>query len=86
MRLIGNNFDLYGIDPSAKKFKKYYNGIKLIPNFFSKKNVIKSIKNPDIKFDLISSFAIFYDVENPNSFCEDIHSLLIDDGIWICEF
>ena len=86
LRLIGNNFDLYGIDPSAKKFKKYYNGIKLIPNFFSKKNVIKSIKNPDIKFDLISSFAIFYDVENPNSFCEDIHSLLNDDGIWICEF
>ena len=86
LRLIGNNFDLYGIDPSAKKFKKYYKGIKLIPNFFSKKNVIKSIKNPDIKFDLISSFAIFYDVENPNSFCEDIHSLLNDDGIWICEF
>ena len=60
--------------------------MKLIPNFFSKKNVYKSIKKKNIKFDLISSFAIFYDVATPNLFCKDIHSLLNDDGIWICEF
>ena len=58
----------------------------LIPNFFSEKNIIKKNRNKRIKFDLISSFAIFYDVGNPGSFCKDIESLLDDDGIWICEF
>ena len=35
---------------------------------------------------MITSFAIFYDVEKPNSFCKDIESLLSDKGIWILEF
>ena len=28
------------------------------------------------KFDVITSFAMFYDVENPNKFCKDIFNLL----------
>ena len=86
LKLLKKNFNLYGVDPSAKKFKKEYKGMKLIPEFFSKKNIFKHTKNKNIKFDLISSFAIFYDVEDPNSFCKDIEMLLNDDGIWICEF
>ena len=86
LKLLGKNFNLYGIDPSAKKFNKEYKGMKLITDFFSKKNIIKKIKNTNVKFDLISSFAIFYDVEDPNSFCKDIESLLDENGLWICEF
>ena len=86
LKLLKKNLNLYGIDPSAKKFKKEYKGMKLIPEFFSKKNIFKHTKNKNIKFDLISSFAIFYDVEDPNSFCKDVEMLLNDDGIWICEF
>ncbi len=86
LKLLGNKYNLYGIDPSAKKFKKEYKGMKLITDFFSKKNVIKNIKNKNIKFNLISSFAIFYDVEDPNSFCKDIEILLEDNGVWVCEF
>lgn len=85
LKLLNKNCNLYGIDPSANKFKKEYKGMKLITNFFSKKNIIKNIKNKNIKFDLISSFAMFYDVEDPNSFCKDIEMLLNDKGIWICE-
>ena len=86
LKLFGKNYKLFGIDPSAIKFKKEYRGMKLITNFFSKKNIIQNIKNKNVKFDLISSFAIFYDVEDPNSFCQDIELLLNDNGIWICEF
>ena len=60
--------------------------MKLISNFFSKKNILKNVKNQNIKFDLISSFAMFYDVEDPNSFCRDIEMMLSENGIWICEF
>ena len=86
LKLLGNNYNLYGIDPSAKKFKNNYKNMKLITDFFSKKNVLKNVKNKDIKFDLISSFAVFYDVEDPNSFCKDIEMMLHENGIWICEF
>lgn len=80
-----------GIDPSIKKFKKYYKKEFLqINNFFSKKNVIEFLKkkkiHSKINFDLISSFAIFYDIEKPNKFCQDVFNLLEDDGIWILEF
>ena len=86
LKLLGNKYNLYGIDPSAKKFKNNYKNMKLITDFFSKKNILKNVKNKNIKFDLISSFAIFYDVEDPNSFCKDIEMMLNENGIWICEF
>lgn len=76
------NFNLFGIDPSASKFKKYYKkNINLTIDYFSKKN----LKYFDKKFDLISSFAMFYDIENPNQFCSDINSMLKKNGIWILE-
>ena len=81
---------LFGIDPSGNKFKKFYNNeIYLINDFFSKKTLDKFLNKNNFKkknFDLISSFAIFYDVNNPNSFCKDIANLLNKDGIWISEF
>jgi len=86
LKLLGKEYSLYGIDPSAKKFKKNYKGMTLITDFFSRKKIIKISKNKKIKFNLISSFAIFYDVKDPNSFCKDINNLLDDNGVWVCEF
>ena len=59
LKLLGKKCNLYGVDPSAKKFKKEYKGMKLITDFFSKKNIFKNIKNENIKFDLISSLPCF---------------------------
>ena len=28
---------------------------------------------------------MFYDIENPNSFCKDINALLKKNGIWVLE-
>ncbi len=86
LKLLGKKYNSWGIDPSAKKFKKNYEGMTLVTDFFSKKNITKKSKNKNIKFKLITSFAIFYDVENPATFCKDISELLHEDGLWICEF
>ena len=78
---------LFGIDPTANKFKKFYKPhIKRINSFFSF-NKIYSIfgKNAYQKFDLVSSFAMFYDVNSPNLFCKDIYKILKPNGIWILE-
>ena len=81
--------NLFGIDPSAKKFKNFYNKkINIIVNYFSKKNLFKNNKNlsDKTKFKIITSFAMFYDIENPNSFCKDINQLLETNGLWVSEF
>ena len=78
--------NLYGIDPSSEKFKKYYDkNINLITSYFSRKKVEEFLKNKNIKFDLITSYAMFYDIEDPNSFCRDINNLLTNEGVWILE-
>lgn len=70
-----------GIDPTGKKFKEYYTeGVDLIPDFFSSDVFKKSF--PDSKAKIITSIAMFYDLESPASFVKDIHSTLSDDGIW----
>lgn len=86
LNFFNSSNELIGIDPSLNKFKKFYNkNILKIDDFFSKKNIKKKI-GKDKKFDLITSFAMFYDVDDPNSFCQDINDLLKDNGIWVVEF
>ena len=43
------------------------------------------MKSSQQKFDLITSFAMFYDIENPNNFCKDINELLKNNGVWVLE-
>ena len=75
---------MYGVDPSAEKFKQYHSKkLNLIVDYFEKKKIQKKFGN--ITFDLITSFAMFYDIENPNSFCNDINKLLKKNGKWILE-
>lgn len=70
-----------GIDPTGVKFKKYYtDDITLIPDFFSAK-VFKE-KFGEQKAKIITSIAMFYDLEEPQSFVRDIESVLADNGIW----
>lgn len=76
--------DLIGMDPTGIKFKKYYTGnIQLVADFFSASNFRKI--RMDKKAKVITSIAMFYDLENPQSFVNDIEEILDDNGIWILE-
>ena len=79
---FSNKVVKYGIDPTAKKFKKYYNqDIKIIPSIFSS----KVFKNKKIKFKFISSIAMFYDIADPKLFCNNVSQILHQDGIFHVE-
>lgn len=70
-----------GIDPTGIKFKEYYtNSITLIADFFTAKR-FKDIF-PNEKAKIITSIAMFYDLESPMDFVRDIEQCLADDGIW----
>jgi len=82
---LKKSMKLFGVDPTAKKFKHLYKkNITVIANFFSKENIEKFLKKK-IQFDLISSLAMFYDVDEPNFFCRDICKLLKPNGVWVLE-
>lgn len=75
---------LAGIDPSGAKFRKYYpSHVQLIPDFFSSA-VVKN-KFPAKKARVITSIAMFYDLEKPLDFVKQVYELLADDGIWVFE-
>ena len=84
---LKKKLNLYGIDPSASAFlSNYKKEIKIIIDFFNKKTVTNLFLKKKIKFSLITSYAMFYDVEEPNEFSKAISNILEKDGIWAVEF
>tara|TARA_B100001248_G_scaffold143628_1_gene107855 strand:- start:1060 stop:2328 length:1269 start_codon:yes stop_codon:yes gene_type:complete len=82
-----NRYELFGIDPSASAFiENYDKKINVIIDFFNKNNVRKHFIEKKIKFSLITSYAMFYDIEEPNEFCSGIEKILDKNGIWALEF
>ncbi len=78
------NLSLVGIDPSGEKFKEYYaSHVNLLPDFFSAKTFLNYSKQKKAK--VITSFSMFYDLEDPVKFMEEIEMSLSDDGIWMFE-
>ena len=75
---------LVGVDPTSVKFAKYYEShIKTIGNFFDAELIEKEFKGK--KARIITSIAMFYDLEQPLKFVQDIYKVLADDGIWVFE-
>ena len=69
-----------GVDPTGSKFAHYYPPeIELIPEFFSaaalRTRVGKGAR-------IVTSIAMFYDLESPIEFARQVESILAPDGIW----
>ena len=70
-----------GIDPTGLKFKDYYSDdITLIPDFFTKELFENKFQGKKAK--IVTSIAMFYDLEDPKKFAKDIYEILDDNGIW----
>ena len=79
-----NLYNLVGIDPTGEKFLDYYpQGVKLIPDFFSEKNISEIAGGKKAK--VITSFSMFYDLEDPVAFAQEVSASLHDEGIWVFE-
>lgn len=76
--------ELYGIDPSAEKFRSFYtDDIQLITEFFPSEFLLKKLENKKAK--IITSISMFYDLEEPLKFVKAIYDVIDDDGVWVFE-
>ncbi len=77
-------YQLIGVDPTGIKFKEYYpENIQLISDFFSAKAIQSTLGSKKAK--VITSFSMFYDLEDPVQFAREIVNSLEEDGVWIFE-
>jgi hypothetical protein len=76
-----SNVRRIGMDPTGKKFSHFYpKDIELIAEFFSASQFRKVAGSKQPK--IVTSIAMFYDLEKPLLFAKEIAEILAEDGIW----
>lgn len=85
LRSYGDNgYRLIGMDPTGVKFHTYYpEWVDLIPDFFSAAAFKHRFGSEKAK--IVTSIAMFYDLEDPTDFMRQVRDVLADDGIWVFE-
>jgi 2-polyprenyl-3-methyl-5-hydroxy-6-metoxy-1,4-benzoquinol methylase len=75
---------LVGFDPAKNLLEYSRKGTtKIINDFFNAKAFQKEFKKEKAK--IITSIAMFYDLDEPNKFVEDIKQCLHTEGVWIIQ-
>jgi hypothetical protein len=83
LKFYPSNLMKIGFDP-AKNLHKYSSehSFVTIIDYFNAKAYFESISK---KAKVVTSIAMFYDLENPNKFMEDIVNVLDDEGLWVIQ-
>jgi NDP-4-keto-2,6-dideoxyhexose 3-C-methyltransferase len=77
----GLGLDRFGIDPSSEKFiDNFQPGIRVVFDFFSAGRLAPLLKERRCR--IVTSIAMFYDLEDPLDFMRGIKSVLSPDGVW----
>ena len=75
-----DGLERFGIDPTADKFREFHPlGITALADFFSEVS-FRTLTSKKAK--VITSIAMFYDLEDPVSFAQEVANCLADDGVW----
>jgi NDP-4-keto-2,6-dideoxyhexose 3-C-methyltransferase len=72
-----------GFDPSDVSRYAIERGYDVVRDFYAYELVRQ--RCPDRKAKVITSIAMFYDLEHPRSFVADVAQALADDGLWVME-
>ena len=83
--LLGNypeTFDKFGVDPSdvAQEIKP---PVTVFQDIFPSSELVTHLQGNQL--DIITSIAMFYDLEDPIAFTKGINEILSPEGIWIFE-
>lgn len=75
-----------GIDPADDSFKREseQHADLIIQDYFTAKS-FKESKFGKLKANVITTIAMFYDIDDPKSFINDVKEVLDDDGVWVLQ-
>lgn len=81
LKFVPENIFRVGVDPVKSNCDEANaKGISTINDYFS----FEAVGN-DPKASVITSIAMFYDLEDPKKFCNDIYEVLEDNGLWVIQ-
>ena len=76
--------DLLGIDPTGAKFRQHYKPhVDLCADFFTAETLRRV--RPGKPARVLTSFSMYYDLEAPMAFMQDVYDVLAEDGVWVFE-
>jgi len=75
-----------GIDPADDSYlaESSKRSDVVIQDFFSAESFFRNTKE-NIKADVVTSIAVFYDIETPETFIRDVRKIIKDDGVWVLQ-
>lgn len=75
-----------GIDPVEDSYKQESekHASQIIQDYFSKKSYERSLY-ASYKAKVVTCIAMFYDLDNPDSFLQDVHSIMDKDGLFVLQ-
>jgi len=82
LKCYPQNFIKFGVDPSDVA-QEITGDITAIQDIFPSEELSKVLQGE--KIDIITSIAMFYDLEDPVSFCKEIKKALAPGGLWVFE-
>lgn len=83
-RFVDKNIIRIGFDPNDFKAESSKHADFIINNYFNFKEY-KKTKYGNKKATVITSIAMFYDLEDPNAFVNDVRKTLDRNGLWIIQ-
>lgn len=84
LRTYKSKAQLVGFEPATNLLKEAQVGTtKIINDFFNYSKFQNEFDDEKVK--IITSIAMFYDLDDPNTFVSEIRKCLDDDGIWIIQ-
>lgn len=86
LSFVPQNIIKIGIDPVDDSYKeeseKHANAV--VQDYFTAANY-KSTKYGHLKANVVTSIAMFYDLEHPTQFIQDVSEVIADNGIWVLQ-
>jgi hypothetical protein len=74
--------NVIGMDPTANKFRSFYmEKVSFVSEFFNAETFLSK----SARADLITSIAMFYDLDDPVGFAKDVYESLTEHGVWHLE-
>lgn len=83
---VPNSFLKLGIDPADESFVQECRKVAddVVQNYFSA-DAFRTSKFGKMKAKVVTSIAMFYDLEHPKTFIKDVVDVMDDNGLWVLQ-